>query len=232
MSRRIAVFLRHGDYHQRPDTPSAHQPFALNPVGVAQARGAALLIAAMAKANGWAIHPVLHASNLLRAWQTADLIREGLGQIERVEGFDALAERGLGSAANLTVAEIEAVLHDDPRYDSPPRGWKSDSHYRVPLQGAESLMDAGVRVAAHVRTALAAMRGGGDVMGVFVGHGAAFRHAAHVLGAMEFDDLGAHSMFHATPVALEDRGEQPWRLAAGAWKVRAADDLDDPRNMD
>jgi len=226
MSRRIAVFLRHGQYHQRPGAPSAHQPFALTKNGTIQAHGAAFLIAAMAKANGWRLHPTVHCSNLLRGWQTADLIRRDLGGIDEVQGFDALAERGLGSAANLTVEEIEAVLNSDPRFDAPPPNWKSDSHYRLPLQGAESLMDAGQRVARHVRAATAALPTDEDrdVMMLFVGHGAAFRHGAHVLGAMAFDDIAKLSMFHATPVALENLGEAPWRLAAGEWKTRGAQD--------
>ena len=223
MTSRIAVFIRHGDYHQRPGAPSAHQPFALTDVGKAQAHGASLLIATMAKSNGWALHPVLHSSNLLRGWQTARIIQNDLGGIDALESFDDLAERGLGSAANLTIEEIEKVLAADPRFDAPPPNWKSDSHYRLPLQGAESLMDAGRRVARHVRTALQAVPTptAKPVMMVFVGHGAAFRHAAHVLGALKFEDIARYSMHHATPVALQDRGEDPWRHVAGDWKVRA-----------
>ena len=220
MTKRYAVFLRHGDYHQRDGAPSAHQPFGLTKAGKMQARASTLLVATMARSNGWRVHPVIHSSNLLRGWQTADIIRQELGGIERVDSFDDLAERGLGSAANLTVDEINAVMADDPRFEIPPTGWKSDSHYRLPLQGAESLMDAGERVAAHVRSALSEV--GDNTMMIFVGHGAAFRHAAHVLGAMSFDDIAKHSMFHATPVALRNNGEAPWQLAAGEWKVRAA----------
>lgn len=225
MSHRIAVFVRHGDYHQRPGAPSAHQPFALTATGEQQARDGASRIAAMATENGWRIHPVVHSSNLLRGWQTAEIIRESLEDIEGVEGFDDLAERGLGSAANLTVAEVEDVLAADPRFDAPPSNWKSDSRYRLPLQGAESLMDAGERVARHVRRAMAELSGETeDAMMIFVGHGAAFRHAAHVLGAMAFEEIATYSMYHADPVALEDHGDAPWRLVGGAWKVRAPQD--------
>ncbi|MEG3619229.1 histidine phosphatase family protein [Magnetovibrio sp. PR-2] len=220
MTKRYAVFLRHGDYHQREGAPSAHQPFGLTKAGRMQARASTLLLATMASSNGWRIHPVIHSSNLLRGWQTADIIRQELGGIERVDSFDDLAERGLGSAANLTVDEINAVIAADPRFDTPPTKWKSDSHYRLPLQGAESLMDAGERVAAHVRKALSQISQDNTMM-IFVGHGAAFRHAAHVLGAMRFEDIAKHSMFHATPVALLDCADAPWQLSAGEWKVRA-----------
>ena len=219
MTNRYAVFLRHGDYHQRRGAPSAHQPFGLTKAGKLQARASTLLLATMASSNGWRIHPVMHSSKLLRGWQTANIIRQELGTIDRVDSFDELAERGLGSAANLTVDEINTAMEADPRFDAPPQNWKSNSHYRLPLQGAESLMDAGERVAAHVRTAMAQVAD--DTMMIFVGHGAAFRHAAHVLGAMSFDDIAKHSMHHATPVALQDCGQAPWQLAAGEWKVRA-----------
>ena len=42
MSGLIAVFIRHGDYQQLPDTPSAHQPFPLTQAGEKQAQQAAV----------------------------------------------------------------------------------------------------------------------------------------------------------------------------------------------
>ena len=41
MPRLIAALIRHGDYRQLPDTPSAHQPFPLTDLGEHQAREAA-----------------------------------------------------------------------------------------------------------------------------------------------------------------------------------------------
>lgn len=118
--RAYFAFLRHGDYAQRPATPSARQPFALTRKGVEQARlGLATLIRqldmfAMAPA------PQIHASRQLRAWQTAHELMAGLrGQGYEVDGIvedSRLAERGLGSAANLTISEIESVLAADPRF--------------------------------------------------------------------------------------------------------------------
>lgn len=231
-ARRIAIFLRHGDYHQLPHTPSAHQPFSLTPDGEEQARKAVGLIDGMAQEHDWHIYPVIQSSNLLRAWQTADIIGQGLEGIDRIEGDDALAERGLGSAANLTIAQVEDILRDDPRFDAPPKDWKSNSLYRLPLQGAESLMQAGERVAEYVRSHMVGLALGANaernIAVLFVGHGAAFRHAAYVLGTLAFDDIAKLSMHHATPVALEVSAENAWSHAAGAWKVRALKD----RNLD
>ena len=114
MTELIAVFVRHGDYHQLPDAPSAHQPFALTEKGRQQAHDSIALINEMAQKNQWQIHPVIHSSNLLRGWQTADIIANALGTGFRVEGFDALAERSMGSAANLTLNQIENILQIIP----------------------------------------------------------------------------------------------------------------------
>ena len=134
------------------------------------------------------------------------------------DGRERWAWRGLGSAANLTVAQIEAVLATDPRHDPPPPGWKSDSDYRLPLDGAESLMEAGARVAAHLRETMAAASPAR--LTVFVGHGASFRHAAHHLGLMSRDDIRRLSMFHARPLLVCYTPRDSWRHFAGSWKVR------------
>ena len=233
--RLVAALLRHGDYHQLPDTPSAHQPFPLTPLGREQAGNAGEEIAAMLDAQGWRLAPAIDSSNLLRAWQTADLLHEAFrGGVPAVsvQGYDALAERGLGSAANLTATQIEAIIAEDPRFAPLPMNWKADSHYRLPLQGAESLMEAGERVAAHLSVQMQALAdssrsdqspGGTQRSGLlklFVGHGAAFRHAAHRLGVLAFDDIAKLSMHHARPVYLEYLPGQGFRHIAGEWKVR------------
>ncbi len=222
MSELIAVFVRHGDYHQLPDTPSAHQPFPLTDEGEQQAKQAAQLIGQMASENGWQIHSQIHSSNLLRGWQTANIIAQQLDGDFAVNGIDELAERGLGSAANLTLAQIEDILLADPRFDAPPVKWKSDSHYCLPLQGAESLLGAGERIAGHVRQQMESLQesGADHVMQLFVGHGAAFRHAAYHLGALEFEQIAKLSMYHATPVALRFMPDQLWQHVAGEWKIR------------
>lgn len=46
MPRLIAALIRHAEYQQLPDTPSAHQPFALTTTGEQQERAAARWLAA------------------------------------------------------------------------------------------------------------------------------------------------------------------------------------------
>jgi 2,3-bisphosphoglycerate-dependent phosphoglycerate mutase len=225
MARLIAALIRHGDYLQRPNTPSAHQPYPLNAEGEGQAARAAEAIRAEAEVQGWRLIDSIDSSRLLRAWQTARIIGYALNPNREplIEDFDALAERGLGSAANLNLDEIAEALRADPRYPEPPPNWKADSSYRLPLQGAESLLEAGERVAAHLRTRMQALDGQaeGDCLKLFVGHGAAFRHAAYRLGVLRFEDIARLSMYHASPVYLEFRGDGSWHQVAGEWKPRA-----------
>ena len=221
MAAGVAALVRHGDYHQLPAVPSAHQPFALTDEGRRQAMlGARELVATM-QARGWSLCPVVDSSRMLRGWQTAEILAEIAGA-DCVESFDALAERGLGCAANLTVSQIEEILDADPRHPSPPPNWKADSHYRLPLQGAESLLEAGRRVAGHIgaRSESLAGTGGATLVKVFVGHGAAFRHAAFHLGALAFDDIRRLSMHHGRPVFLQPETGGRWHHVAGDWKPR------------
>ncbi len=230
----IAALIRHGDYRQLPGVPSAHQPFPLNQAGEAQAREAVATLRRDLTAHGWALYPVIDSSRLLRSWQTATIIAHGLERLvsppPEVESFDSLAERGLGSAANLPLDQIEEILERDPRFRPPPPDWKSSSRYRLPLQGAESLLDAGGRVAGHLRARMRVLqrRVTRDTVRLFVGHGAAFRHAAYLLRVLEFDQIARLSMFHARPVYLECQPDGEWRHVGGEWKVRttAKDRLD------
>ena len=230
MARTIAALVRHGDYRQLPDTPSALQPFPLTALGEQQARqGGQTLRADMAQ-HGWVPAARVDSSRMLRAWQTARIIVRELADLlpgeSRIESFDALAERSVGCAANLDVSRIEAILRDDPRFEAPPAGWKADSHYRLPLQGAESLLEAGRRVADHIDGALRELGADArrDTVMLFVGHGAAIRHAAHHLGVLTFDDIARLSMYHAAPVYLERHADGSWQHVGGEWKVRAARD--------
>lgn len=227
MARLIAAILRHGEYHQLPDTPSALQPYPLTGVGAEQAERSVTLIQGVLEMFKWRLHPVIDSSRLLRGWQTAEMIRKGLqiGSPDRlqIESYDTLAERSLGSAANLSLQQIESVLRDDPRFSPPPAGWKSDSHYRLPLQGAESLMDAGQRLAEHMERRLVELQSQvkSDSVKLFVGHGAAFRHAAHHLGVLSFDQIAALSMYHCRPVFLERLPDGSWQHLTGEWKIRS-----------
>jgi 2,3-bisphosphoglycerate-dependent phosphoglycerate mutase len=225
MARLIAALVRHGEYQQLPDTPSAHQPYPLSPEGETQAHEAAQLLHDMVVQNNWALVPTIDSSRMLRAWQTAMIFADrltGLGPSPlRIESYDQLAERSVGCLANLTRAEIEAVLHRDPRVSDPPADWKADSHYRLPLQGAESLLDAGERVADHLAESMAALPPAGhDRVKVFVGHGAAFRHAACHLGVLELGQVRQLSMHHCIPLLLEYLPGGNWHHTGGDWKVR------------
>lgn len=227
MGRQIAALVRHGDYHQLPETPSAHQPFPLNDEGVRQAVEAATALSDVISRSDWSLAPVIDSSRMLRAWQTAGIFADRLADATdndlRVESLDELAERSVGCAANLTTGQIEAVLRNDPRTEVPPAGWKADSRYCLPLQGAESLLQAGQRVAAHLSRSMAALPADRrDRLKLFIGHGAAFRHAAYHMGVLAFDELRRLSMFHCHPVLIEYLPGGQWRHIDGDWKVRAA----------
>jgi len=225
MTGRMAVLIRHGAYHQRENTPSALQPFPLTAKGQDQARACGEDLAGWLKASGRTLNPVVHCSPQLRAWQTAKLacdVLEDHGYASGIAETPSLSERSVGSAANLTLADIEQVLADDPRYEPPPPGWKSDSDYLLPLHGAESLMMAGRRVAGHLQDTLSAQPEGSVTL--FFGHGASFRHAAHVLGILSRQDIARLSMHHAKPLHICRNPDGTWSHCGGSWKVRAAAD--------
>ncbi|WP_289034638.1 histidine phosphatase family protein [uncultured Roseibium sp.] len=229
MTRRLAILVRHGDYLQRPNAPSALQPFPLTAKGKSQADAAGLEIAAFCKEENWHLSPVISCSRQLRAWQTAVFLSEGLRSELNlpavVEESEELAERSVGALANLTVEEIEAIIAADPRHETLPNGWKSSSDYRLPFQGAESLQEAGQRVSDYLVSQMAALKEtAGTVAKVFVGHGASFRHAAHRLGVIDFDEIARLSMHHARPVVLEVNDKMSWRRVHGEWKNRYPDE--------
>ena len=228
MSDRYVALIRHGAYHQRPGVPSALQPWPLTDDGRAQARACGQEIAALVQDRGWALNPVAHSSCQLRAWETARIALEvlaGAGHPCRIEQSPSLAERALGSAANLTLDEIAQALADDPRFAPPPPGWKSDSAYCLPLDGAESLDMAGRRVAAQLSRIVAAEPPAArpDLTLVF-GHGASFRHAACELGVLARAQVPRLSMYHARPLLLCYKADGTWVHFAGAWKERAPKD--------
>lgn len=219
MARTYHAFFRHAAYHQRTGVPSARQPWALTDVGVQQACEGAQVLHDILCDHGLTLAPVIHCSRQLRAWQTAEALADRLRalghEITMLSETSALAERGLGSAANLTVAQIEEALAADPRHAVPRAGWKSDSDYCLPFEGAESLMMAGSRVATHLEHA-----GDPDRVTIHVGHGASFRHACHHLGLLTRDDIAQFSMFHARPSLICHEADDTWQHLAGAWKIR------------
>ena len=237
MARIIAALIRHGDYHQLEDTPSAWQPFPLNAAGKKHARLAAEKIHDTLIEQNCLLHPGCDSSQLLRAWQTAAIICDQLKNTElenkeshnnhqvvniKIDSFDALAERSVGSAANLNLSQIEEIIHTDPRFEPLPENWKSNSYFCLPLQGAESLMDSGKRVADHLLKKMSDLQASvkQPTLKLFVGHGAAFRHAAYHLGLLKFEQIAQLSMYHDQPVFIELLEDGSWTHIAGQWKVR------------
>ena len=226
--------MRHGHYRQARGVPSARLPHPLTRNGEAQARSGAALLQDAARKERWRIHPVIDSSDLLRSWQTATIMADALGRQgianATVQSFNALDERGLGSAANLTMDEIAAAVAADPRRRPLPPAWKADSRFRLPFPGAESLMEAGERAAAHIAARLSELadREKTDTLKVFVGHGGAFRHAAVHFGSLTEAEAQALSMHHCRPIFLERMDGGAWRHVGGTWKRRAtvADALD------
>lgn len=238
MPRRVLAWIRHGEYAQPAGVPSAHLPHGLTPHGQEQAAAAARVVWQFAERHGLELDPVIDCSRLRRAWETAESMARGLeilgGPRLVVKEFDALMERSLGSAANLTIEQIEAALAADPRHRRPAPGWKRDAHYTLPLPGAESLAHAGERVARHVRERMRALEHGAlrslsmrGSLTLFVGHGGAFRHAASELGLLAAADVRRLTMPHASPIYFEFSGGagaagEGWVRVAGDWCERAA----------
>ena len=230
MPRIIAALVRHGDYHQLKNTPSAWQPFALNKEGEKHAAAAATDIYHVLVKHKLVLEPACDSSQLLRAWQTSKIITGYLAEQNSLHAgltincYDQLAERGVGSVANLSISTIEDIVKNDPRYQDLPDNWKSDSHFCLPFQGAESLLDSGERVAQHIQAAMFNMRDNfnstEDKLKMFVGHGAAFRHAAYHLGILEFEQIAKLSMYHHQPVYIELLDNNTWAHILGNWKVR------------
>ncbi len=232
MARLFAAFIRHAEYRQIADIPSAHQPFSLTENGIVQAAKMVDSLLQFSTNKNLQILKIVDSSHLLRAWQTAKIINKQLilkGDVDRaIECFEALAERGVGTCvANLTINQIEELMRQDPRCTAPPQNWKSNSRYCLPFPGAESLLGAGKRVAGHVTQRMEELRPGctTDTLKLFVGHGAAFRHAAYYLGILSYNEIAKLSMFHAQPIYLEYMGKDRWRHSSGEWKIRAHQDL-------
>ena len=231
MASKLIALIRHGAYQQKTDAPSALQPFPLTPDGEQEVRAQANAFAKVLRDNKWTVYHKVHSSPLLRAWQTAQLYMEELSEFfhqpsQHLE-FSALTERSVGTVANLTIKEIEQIIHDDPRYQTPPKNWKSDSHYCLPFIGAESLLQAGERVAKHIETktmltsqmATDSQINKQNQVQLIVGHGAAIRHAACHLNVIKLCEVSALSMYHAHPVVVQ-KDENGWHHIAGQWKVR------------
>lgn len=219
--RRVAALVRHGHFPRPDNVASAHLPLPLSAMGREQARDGAERLVELAAAQGLTIDDTIEASSLLRASETAGILAETLGErlgrSFRVEEHDALIERGLGSCANLRFDEIEALLAQDPRLDALPRGWRRVPDFRLPVPGAESLMDAGRRTADRVDAGLDAIEALEDRLRVFVAHSGCLRHAAVARAVLSPDRAMLLSMDFVQAVLVERDGDGGWRQLAGEW---------------
>lgn len=215
------ALIRHGAYEQLANTPSALQPYPLTLAGMEQVRKEARAFGQWLEASGYQPEPEIHCSTLLRAWQTAGIYAEELAPFfpatPQLRSFSALCERSVGAVANLSADEIERIVEMDPRFESLPAGWKSASDFRLPFDGAESLLEAGERVAGHLRT-LPVFADGKRVQ-LIVAHGASLRHASYHLSVIEFSDIRRLSMFYGHPVVFEKQNRN-WVRLYGDWKRR------------
>ena len=222
--RRVAAFVRHGHFDRPPETASAHQLLPLSQEGRDQARATASILAGHAKDHGLEIDPTIEASPLLRAWETARILAETLGSLTgqtlRVEEQAALMERGLGSCANLRFDEIAHILGLDPRLAPLPEGWRRIPDFRLPVPGAESLLEAGQRTAKRIEGSLDGLpvEDGVDRMRVFVAHSGCLRHAAVHLGALAVGEVRARSMAFAQAILIERHEDGRWTLLEGDWQ--------------
>ena len=225
MARRIFALVRHAEYHQLTDALSALQPYALTGTGIKQAKQSALEMKAFLQKNKWVLDANVHTSSLLRAWQTAkifiELLQPAVEQQLSIKSVDDLVERSVGAVANLTIQQIEDLIEQDPRYEPLPYNWKSNSQFKLPFIGAESLLEAGERVAKYIMQSAADMQEDVDCVKLLVGHGAAFRHAAYVLNVIDLQQVADLSMHHAQPVYLEYLEDGSWQHIAGEWKLRS-----------
>lgn len=224
--RRVAAFVRHGHFERPENVASAHSLFPLSERGRDQARCAADPILEFCEEMSLELDPRIEASQLLRAWETANLIAESLtkrtGKRFYVLQRDELVERGLGSCANMTFDAIHTMLGADPRLGVLPENWRRMPEFRLPVQGAESLMQAGARTATRIATSLDSISAEDprDLLRLFVAHSGCLRHAAVQLGALDVRVVSGLSMDFTQAVFVEKLPNGDWVHIAGQFKKR------------
>jgi 2,3-bisphosphoglycerate-dependent phosphoglycerate mutase len=205
---------------------SAHLLLPLTETGREQARQAAQTVHEWADRSGLEIDPLIEASQLLRASETARIIASELGRLRGasfdVEDRDEMLERSLGSCANLRLDEISRLLAADPRLSPLPEGWRRTPDFRLPVPGAESLMQAGARTAARIDASLDTIPADDtrDILRLFVAHSGCLRHAAVVKQALEADLVSGITMDFAQSIFVERLSDGSWKRIEGEWKKR------------
>lgn len=222
--RRVAGLIRHGHFDRPENTASAHRILPLSEQGREQSRDAALAILEMCDEHALELDCVIEASQLLRAWETATILAARLSELTglrfEVEERNEIIERGLGSCANMRFDEIEATLAKDPRLGPLPRGWRRIPEFRLPVQGAESLMQAGARTARRIVRSIDSIPADDprDLMRLFVAHSGCLRHAAVHLGLLEMRAASGLSMDFGQAVLIERASSGEWIQLVGEWK--------------
>jgi 2,3-bisphosphoglycerate-dependent phosphoglycerate mutase len=114
------------------------------------------------------------------------------------------------------------MLAADPRLGTLPDGWRRMPEFRLPVQGAESLMQAGARTATRVATSLDSIPAEDprDLMRIFVAHSGCLRHAVVQLGALDVRVVPGLSMDFAQVVFVEKLPNGDWVHIAGQFKKR------------
>ena len=112
------------------------------------------------------------------------------------------------------------MLAADPRLGALPEGWRRMPEFRLPVQGSESLMQAGARTATRVATSLDSIPAADprDLMRLFVAHSGCLRHAAVQLGALDVRVVPGLSMDFAQSVFVEKLRNGDWIHIAGQFK--------------
>ena len=233
MSRLIAVFMRHGALKHPAGVAGGNLPYPLTAAGENQAADAAHRLAALADEMGFKIDDDLECSPNEAAWQTAaimgedleDLTTRGYRALERAE----MAGRGLGSAANLKVAQIETLIEEDPRFSNAPKGWLTKTDYRPPFAGVETLGTTGERVGGFVRRRAEEMwpHLTGDTLKVFVGHGSALIHAAAFLDVIPTKRAAQLALPHAAWALIEFNAAGRCTLIDADWRKPKKGDGED-----
>ena len=233
-TKRCAVALvRHGHFDRPDDVASAHLPYPLSARGRAESEQATDAIVAQAESLGLAIDPQIESSQLLRAHETARVLADALGARRgrrfQVRDWPDLLERSLWSCANLTFGEIERVLALDPRLDPLPEDWRRRPHFRLPVPGAESQMQAGERTAARLRERVDFVRAHAerDTLKIVVAHGGCLRHACVHLGVLELEVVSRLTMGYAESVVIERSPDGSWHQVAGEWRKRLSSTASD-----
>ena len=190
------IAIRHGETAWNVDTRIQGQlDIPLNEVGRWQAERAALALADQGIDH-------LYASDLTRAWQTAQAIAEKTGR--SVQAEKGLRERGFGEFEGLTFDEIETQ-----RPEQALRWRQRDPHFAPP--GGESLLTFRERIISTTLT-LAERHAGEHV--VLVAHGGVMDV---LYRAATGQDLQAPRTWHLGNAALNRLLWHPEGLSLVGW---------------